>query len=184
MSGAKVRLKIKRQCFSRTILPFPLTDEGCLFERDEDGSHSRNILCLFVGFRIEVAQAGYSLPLRSRAVAIGLCQESLLRCSTGGWETRQKTWMSCNIQGEVGGGGHCAFQKHAGATRGARPQSPITWKAPMRRIYVLHANTNQILCWITTFGLRNNQRHKKKKNQNKTGLQKLNGRFSVRACIR
>lgn len=58
--------------------PLPLADERCLFERDEDRSHSRNILCLFVGFRIEVAQAGYPLPLRSGAVAIGLGQESLL----------------------------------------------------------------------------------------------------------
>lgn len=70
--------------------PLPLANQRRLFERDEHRSHPGNILCLFVGFWIEVAESGHPLPFGSWAAAIALSQEGLLRCSVGGWETREE----------------------------------------------------------------------------------------------
>lgn len=71
-------VKILKGNVSGTKLSLPLANKRRLFERDEDRSHSRDVLRLFVGFRIEVAETGYSLPFRPWAAVIGLCQESLL----------------------------------------------------------------------------------------------------------
>lgn len=83
---SNVRLKFKKakSFWTANAASSPLTHQRGLFERDEHRSHPGNILGLFVGFRIKVAQSGHPFPFRSCAAAVALGQEGLLRCSAGG----------------------------------------------------------------------------------------------------
>lgn len=81
-AGSGVRLTFKGK-LSRGRRCLSLADQRCLFEGDEDGSHPGNVLRLFAGFGVEVAQAGHPLPLRAGAAVVRLGQERLLRCPAG-----------------------------------------------------------------------------------------------------
>lgn len=69
---------------TKSSLRCALANQRCLFEGDEDRAHPGDVLRLLVGFGVEVAEAGHTLPFSSRAFAISLCQEGLLWRSTGG----------------------------------------------------------------------------------------------------
>lgn len=74
-----------------------LAHQRCLFKGDEDGSHPWNVLRLFAGFGVEVAQTGHPLPLRARAAVIRVGQEGFLRRSVGTdgrWWARRRIWSS------------------------------------------------------------------------------------------
>lgn len=88
------RLKAKLSKGTRSL---SLAHQRRLFEGDEDGSHPGNVLRLFAGFGVEVAQAGHPLPLRARAAVVRVGQEGFLRWSAGTdgrWWARRRIWRS------------------------------------------------------------------------------------------